>query len=287
MCFLINFAGKQKELAQVVADTLSYYPVRSVCEFLDPGLWEIYHNSSMGTSAPLPFLNTAPADMILKPLVSTEFKNNWIFWIILAGFVILTMTRYYHARRLKLFGSSILKRSAAVQLIRDSPVYSHRSFFPMLTIYIISITLLIYQSVEVLSPGSTEGIKTLLVFAQFLGIYIAYSILKILAIWLISVTFKNTDTAKEYIQNILIYNLVLGMLLLPLLLLIVYTYHELFLYIAGGLAIIMIGLRFFRGISIGLSDPKFSLFHLFLYLCTLEILPVAFAVKFLSKYFFS
>jgi len=104
---------------------------------------------------------------------------------------------------------------------------------------------------------------------------------------LISVTFKNIDTAKEYIQNILIYNLVLGILLLPLLLLIIYTYHELFLFIAGGLAIFILGLRFIRGIAIGLSDSKFSLIHLFLYLCTLEILPLAFAAKFLSKYFFS
>jgi hypothetical protein len=29
------------------------------------------------------------------------------------------------------------------------------------------------------------------------------------------------------------------------------------------------------------------LFHLFLYLCTLEILPIIVAAKFLSKYFFS
>jgi hypothetical protein len=101
------------------------------------------------------------------------------------------------------------------------------------------------------------------------------------------VTFKNKETAKEYIQNILIYNLVTGIILLPLLLLIIYTYHELFLYMAGGLILIMIFLRFIRGVAIGLSDTKFSLFHLFLYLCTLEILPIIVAAKFLSKYFFS
>jgi hypothetical protein len=275
-------------LPETIADTLAYfYPGHSVSEFLDPGLWEIYHKVSNGPSAPLPFLNTAPPDLILQPLVSGEIKNNWIFWVLLAGFAILTMTRYYHEKRLKLFGSSIFKRSAALQLIRESPVYSHRSFFPLLSIFIISATLLIYETAEVFSPGSTEGIKTLLVFAEFLGIYIAYSLLKILVIWLISVTFKNIETAKEYIQNILIYNLVLGILLLPLLLLIIYTYHELFLYMAAGLAIILVGLRFIRGIVIGLSDSKFSLFHLFLYLCTLEILPLAFAAKFLSKYFFS
>jgi hypothetical protein len=274
-------------LPEIITDTLVCYPGRSISELLDPGIWELYHEVSKGPASPRPFLDTAPADMILQPLASPGLKNNWVFWILLAGFVVLTTVRYYHEKRLRLFGSSILKRSAAIQLIRESPIYSHRSFFPMLLIYIISVTLLIFQSVEITSPGSTEGIKTLLVFLEFLGIYVAFSLLKILIIWLISVTFKNKETAKEYIQNILIYNLVTGILLLPLLLLITYTYHELFLYVSGGLILIMIFLRFIRGVAIGLSDSKFSLFHLFLYLCTLEILPLLVAAKFLSKYFFS
>jgi hypothetical protein len=274
-------------LPEIVSDTLGLYPGRSISEFLDPGIWELYHQASTGPATPRPFLDTAPANMISQPLATPEFVNNWIFWILLAGFVVLTLVRYYHEKRLRLFGRSIFKRSAATQLIRESPVYSHRSFLPMMLIYIISVTLLIYLSVEITSPGSTEGIKTLLVFVEFLGIYIAFSLLKILVIWLVSVTFKNTETAKEYIQNILIYNLVMGMLLLPVLVFIIYTYHELFLYLAGFLIFIMIFLRFLRGVAIGLSDSKFSLFHLFLYLCTLEILPLLVAAKFLSKYFFS
>ena len=224
--------------------------------------------------------------MNLQPLASDTLSNNWIFWILIGGIAILTMTRYYYEKRLKLIGASIFSRSTALQLIRESSIYAHPSFFPLLAIYIISVTLLIHQAVEVFAPGSAEGMKSLLVFLQFLGIYMGYSLFKILLIWLISITFKNTETAREYIQNILIYNLVLGIMLLPLLLLIIYTYHELFLYIAAGLALIMIGLRFIRGIAIGLSDSNFSLFHLFLYLCTLEILPLAFTAKFLSKYFF-
>jgi hypothetical protein len=282
--FLPNFAKKYIKLQENIPDTLIYSPGRSVSNLLDPGLWEMWHHSP-GLSPPLPFLNTAPSDMLLQPLIPSEFKNNWIFWILLAGFSILTVTRYYHSKRLKLLGISLFKRSAALQLIRDSPVYSHRSFFPLLSIYIISLTLLIQQAAEITSGSTGEGISSLLVFAGALGIYLALSLLKILVIWLTGITFKNTDTAKEYIQNIMIYNLAMGILLLPLLLLIIYTYHELFLYIAGGLALILIGLRFIRGIAIGLSDSKFSLFHLFLYLCTLEILPLAFAAKFLSKYF--
>jgi hypothetical protein len=272
-------------LRESIPDSLIYSPGRSVSEYLDPGMWEIWHHTA--SSPPLPLLHTAPKSMLLQPLAPQVFLNNWIFWILLAGFAILTMTRYYHSKRLKLLASAIFKRSAAQQLIRESPVSSHRSFFPLFLIYLISLLLLIHQAAEIASPGSGEGIGSLLIYGPFLGGYVVYSLLKILVIWLISVTFKNTDTAKEYIQNILIYNLMLGILMLPILLLIIYTYHALFLYIAGGLALIIILLRFIRGIAIGLSDAKFSLLHLFLYLCTLEILPLAFAAKFLSKYFFS
>jgi hypothetical protein len=274
-------------LTEYYPDTLVYSPGRSVSEYLDPGLWELYHKASTGSAAPLPFLHTAPKDLLIEPLTPTGINNNGIFWILLAGFAILTLTRYYHEKRLKLLGTSIFKRSAAVQMIRESPVYSHRSFFPLLIIYIISVTLLIFQTVEILSPGTTDGFRTLFVFLQFLGIYIAFSLLKITTIWLTGIIFKNTETAREYIQNILIYNLALGIILLPLLLLIIYTYHAPFLYLAGVIALIIMALRFIRGIAIGLSDAKFSLFHLFLYLCTLEILPLAIAAKFLSKYFFS
>ena len=188
MSFLPNFAWKFTKLQESISDSLVYSPGRSVSEFLDPALWENWHHGS-GLSQPLPFLDTAPADLLLQPLVPAELKNNWIFWILMAGFAILTMTRYYHSKRLKLLGSSLFKRSAAIQLIRESPVYSHRSFFPLLSIYIISLILLIHQAMEITSPGSGAGISSLLIFAEFLGFYIAFSLLKIFVIWLTGVTF--------------------------------------------------------------------------------------------------
>lgn len=261
---------------------------RCISEFLDPGLWEAYHKPASEISVPLPFLDTFQGNLTIHPLTSAgPLQSTWAFWIILAGFFVLTLTRYYHEKRLKLFGMAILKRSAALQIIRESPVQGHRSFIPLMGMYIISLTLLIYETSEILSPGSTQGFSSLLLFAGFLGIYILVFLFKILVIWLVSILFKNPSTATEYIQTILIFNLVLGIVLLPLLLVMTFTLREVVLYISFGIALIMMGLRLIRGIAIGLSDTNFSLIHLFLYLCTLEILPLAIVAKFLSKYFFS
>ena len=272
----------------ILTDTLYLNPGRSVSEFLDPGLFEICHQSGAATEVPLPFLHSYSGTMVILPLQETGFhQSTWAFWIILAGFFILTITRYYHEKRLKLFGIAIFKRSAVLQILRESPVHSHRSFIPLLGMYIISITLLIYEAMEILSPGSSEGLGSLLLFSGFLGIYIVVFLLKILVIWIISIIFKNPSTASEYIQTILIFNLVMGILLLPFLLVMTFALRDIVLYASLGIVLILMGLRFIRGIAIGLSDTNFSLIHLFLYLCTLEILPLAIAAKFLSKYFFS
>jgi hypothetical protein len=262
-------------------------PGRIVSEFLDPGMAEFWHGASSGPVIPAPFLFTSHGNIMVQPLAAdTQQQSTWAFWFILAGFFILTLTRFYYEKRLKLIGASVFKRSAALQLIRESPVHGHQSFIPLLGIYIISLTLLIFETMEITS-GTSEGPGSLLLFAGFLGAYIVVALLKILVIWVISIIFKNPGTAAEYIQNILIFNLALGILLLPLLLVMTFTIRDIMLYAAFGVALILMALRFIRGIAIGLSDTNFSLIHLFLYLCTLEILPLAFAAKFLSKYFFS
>jgi len=275
-------------LEPIPFDTNYVTPGQSVSEFLDPGLAEMWHSTVSGSGVPLPFLHTYPGHMVVQPLEAAgQQHSSWAFWFILAGFFILTLTRYYYEKRLKLLGISVFKRSAALQLVRESPLHTHQSFIPLLGIYIISLTLLIFQATDITSPGSASGLNSLLLFAGFLGVYILAFLLKILIIWLISIIFKNPSTASEYIQTILIYNIVLGIVLLPLILLMAFAFRDIVLYISLGIALTLMGLRLIRGLAIGLSDTNFSLIHLFLYLCTLEILPLAFIAKFLSKYFFS
>jgi hypothetical protein len=59
------------------------------------------------------------------------------------------------------------------------------------------------------------------------------------------------------------------------------------LYIAICIVFLLFIYRFFRGLSIGTGNTKFSLFHLFLYLCTLEILPYMIVAKLVLKYIFN
>ncbi len=274
-------------LEEFLTDTLYLHPGRVVSEFLDPGLFEACRMASSGPVIPEPFLGTGPVSMIVQPIAQVQHHGQWVFWSILAGISVLTITRYYYLKRLKLLMYSLFKRSSALQLLRESPVHAHQSFIPLMTIYLITMTVLLHQVMQIFSPGSSTGFSGLLLYAELLGVYLALFLLKIMVIMLISTIFKNEETGMEYIQTIIIFNLAIGILLLPLLLLIVYTWPQPMIFVTAGVVLLIMFLRFIRGIAIGLSDTKFSLFHLFLYLCTLEILPLVIAAKFFSKYFFT
>lgn len=233
------------------------------------------------------FIMTHSVDHSFSVIQRSGYTADWIFWIILAGIFLLTLTKFYYEKRLGLLASAVFSRSSANLLIRDANIMRHPSFIYLLPIYLISITLLLHQGFKYADPASVSSWRDILLYLGIVGAFIAFFTVKITLVRLSGLIFRNSETASEYIQNMFIYNLFGGIILLPLLLPIIYSGTPVFLFIAVGCLLILVLLRFIRGIVVGLSDHKFSLFHLFLYLCTLEILPVAVLLKFADKYFFT
>jgi hypothetical protein len=78
----------------------------------------------------------------------------------------------------------------------------------------------------------------------------------------------------------------LGLISLPLLLASLYINLDLFLYLSIGLFILFVISRWGFTIVIGIRTSKFSWFHIILYLCTLEIIPLMFLLKILENQIF-
>ena len=64
------------------------------------------------------------------------------------------------------------------------------------------------------------------------SVFIAFFLVKLILVRLSGLIFRNSDTATEYIQNMFIYNLFGGIILLPMLLLFSYSGTPIFLFIA-------------------------------------------------------
>ncbi len=70
-----------------------------------------------------------------------------------------------------------------------------------------------------------------------------------------------------------------GLFLSPMMLVYFYTQMQFFIYLTLSILILLWMIKWFKVIKIGLAVRKFNTLHIFLYLCTVEFLPLLLLVK--------
>ncbi len=100
---------------------------------------------------------------------------------------------------------------------------------------------------------------------------------KHLFIYIFELIFPSLKSILTYNFTVLLFNISLGVFLLPLNLLIAYSFDSLsviFVYFTVVIIVFSYILRLFRGFLITYNYFNISIVHFFLYLCTFEILPL-------------
>jgi hypothetical protein len=165
------------------------------------------------------------------------------------------------------------------QLIRDGNIAGERITPALGFISLISMSTLIFgfagYSIE-LHTGRITAVLTFLMIgvALILIWFLTWIILKVSG-----KIFKSSQAIEIYLLNSLIFPLVSGLIIFPVIIAWFFTSQSYFLYLAGGIVIISMAIRFIRNLSGGLQSQSFSAFYIFLYFCTLEILPLAIGYK--------
>jgi len=107
----------------------------------------------------------------------------------------------------------------------------------------------------------------------------ALFIAKTLLEYLISIIFNSQKTFQLYFSDHLFLLGVSSFIQAPLLVIYIYSQKEVFLVFAITILSLLWIFRLFRGLIIGFKHTSFSKFYIFLYLCSLEILPLIIALK--------
>ncbi len=208
--------------------------------------------------------------------------NDWVLGIIIFSFILLVWIKLLYNKVLSASVNSIFNYQISHNLFRDKSNLTQRAFLIMDFVFYINTGLFIYLSFKHfnLSFVHPEGIKAFLLFTGFVfAVYLLrYIISKIVGY--VSTTQK---IFAEYFHNISIHTRVTGLVILPFLIAIPYAdYRITSVTIFAGAGIIAIGyiLSIIRGIKI-FTLKKISLLYLFLYLCTLEFIPVLVFFKYL------
>jgi len=107
---------------------------------------------------------------------------------------------------------------------------------------------------------------------------------KNVAITIIGNVFRNYLLLTDYLLINLVTNIVMGLFLLPLIIMAVYTSSFALVYTGLIFWALVFVFRIIKELFIGLSYSKFSLFPRILYLCTFEFVPLLVLTKLVMSY---
>ena len=170
-------------------------------------------------------------------------------------------------------------------LSREEYVGSNRSAVLLSVLFLITITLFAGQTALYYNYNFSES-RPMLYFSIATALFLMYSV-KILVIRLIGAIFKLGKEAADYIATLFLFIHILGLFMLPVVVGLTFVKQLnplIFIYTGFGIAVGFLCIRLLRGMLIGFSSARVSGFYLFLYPCTLEILPFVVFLKLFLLY---
>lgn len=203
--------------------------------------------------------------------------SDWFTITLIALIGFFTWFRFFYYRIFRQLFSAFFNITATNQIVRDESVLLQRASLILSIISYLLMGLFLYQASIYLhwDMGFIQG--GLMRFALFsVVIASAYSV-KMIALRFLSAVFDMEKPVALYIFNIFLMVMMVGLLLLPVNILLAYAPSSLrwwILLISAALIALLFLYRLVRAIGIWTGVPGFSLFYLFLYLCTFEIAPL-------------
>jgi len=240
-------------------------------------------------------LHTPEKNDSLAESASSSFKDifknelhvqslGWIPAVLLFLFVLLALIKKYYNRYFVQIMKSIFNHQLAAKLYRDSNQVKNKISMALNFLYLVVVSLfffevLLYHDIPFLSLGKHYQLWVLL------GIVIGFFLFRFFSLKTIGFLFRRQNIFKEYIFNIVIYNKIAGILLLPVVAMLPFISGFLVipLEIVGAFILIFTTLlKYIRGLKIIISKG-ILIFYLILYLCTFEIIPVLLMYKFFKS----
>jgi len=200
---------------------------------------------------------------------------------LLINLILFAYIKYNYSDYLKLVLFSIINYQASVLLWKENKNNKPKSYYLLLVMFFISIgTFMLLLLKDNQSPFISEHFLLIIpILILAIGILISFN--KV-ANYISGKIFLQDEISSEYNNNISIFNQSLGIIIFPITILITYTKTaEVFIYLGIVLFVLIYFLKIIRLFKINISK-QLNILYLFLYLCTLEIIPILYIVKFLS-----
>lgn len=225
------------------------------------------------------FYTTYSKDWVMEP--RRDVPDSWILPLLLLGVYLAAAIRALFPKTLATMGRNLLRSGGLRLMAEDENIMYRRSISLLFLLFLIVSPVFAYQLSgyfglrAVLLPYMPPYGQLFLIGAGLLGI-------KLITIYFLGYLFQCLTEARQYLLGILICAGLLGVLLIPVSLgfkLAPGEWSTAFVYAGMGLFGLIYALSLLIGASAGWRSAGLSKFHLFLYFCTLEIIPVFLVIK--------
>lgn len=224
---------------------------------------------------------TPDAGLVLPSYKINRINNDWIIAVLLIALVLFATVRRGWAKYLENLFQSVVNYSTSNRMFREQNYSFQHASFRLDIFFFLVFSVFLYQLVHFFRIDfSFQNYQLyLLIFA---GVWIFFVVKKFLYRF-IGVIFENNGETSEFLFNLDNSIRVSGLIIFPFVAIISFSpFNSLAIPVYFGILIVSLVyfLLLFRGFVI-LLKKQFSILYLFLYFCTLEILPLVLVYKFL------
>jgi len=213
-----------------------------------------------------------------------QYPADWIVISMLACLVIIAWLQFFYNKRLKQVYRAPLSQRFLSIMIKEGSLFKERISVGLGLIYLFNFSLLLSLVLRQTMPDTISHFSEAFIFGLCSFGLTVYWLLKVSVMRFLGNVFRTMPTTFVYIHNTLAFSYITGLILFPLLILTVFLQSQFLLYTTLSITAILYCFRVMRGFFIGISLKKFSYLFLFVYLCTLEILPLLVILKGLYIY---
>jgi hypothetical protein len=208
-----------------------------------------------------------------------RLQPDWILGILVTCFILFAWTQVFYPKRVQQIFRSPFSKRFINQLTRDGNLFRERVSVAMGIVYVLTFSLLLFECNEQILKIKFPLVQGITLYWAITLFNLTYLIIKVTLIQFLGIVFKTRETTYNYLLNMLIFSLISAPVMLVALVFALYLKTPVLLPLCLTFFILQFLFRLFRGFFIGIALTKFSYLFLFVYLCTLEILPLLVIAK--------
>lgn len=240
-----------------------------------------YRRSELKEQASKSTAVTSSNNSNIRSIVNVKSTSNtFIFWLVLFTLLLLAIVVNVQRSALSKVAKSITNENVLKLSKREENGGLSGHYIMMYVMFFINLTCFLYLVAK--SFNGLDGFSNwLLVFG---GVVVTYMIRHI-SMSFIGNIFDVSKDSTLYSFTIMTFNIFLGLVLIPVNLVVAFSPPEissLAMYLGIGLILILLLIRWVRGLLIGVRFIGEHLFQFFLYLCTFEIAPILILLRILG-----